>query len=104
MNALSGDGDFKGKQFFAKGIAWVLLGTACILSVPLVAMQLTDEVDWKLFDFLTMGVLLVGTGFMFVVVRTLQSRVVIGLVLGLALLLTWAELAVGVFGTPFAGS
>lgn len=108
MNTLSNNGSAGGRHYFVKGIAYVLLGAAGILSIPLIAMQFTPEVDWNLADFLIMGVLLVGTGFMFVVgcslVRTMRSRVIIALVLGLALFLTWAELAVGVFGTPFAGS
>jgi len=94
--------------YFLKGGAIVVLAAAAILGIPLVAMQFSSEVDWKLFDFLVMGVLLVGTGFMFVVgcrlVGTTGGRIIIGAVLGLALLLTWAELAVGWLGTPFAGS
>jgi hypothetical protein len=38
------------------------LVTACILLLPLVAMQITDEVDWGLADFVLAGALLVGTG------------------------------------------
>ncbi|MES2325569.1 MAG: hypothetical protein V4633_25245 [Pseudomonadota bacterium] len=95
-------------DYFLKGGAIVVLAAAAILDIPLVAMQFSGEVDWKLFDFLVMGVLLVGTGFMFVVgcrlVGTTGGRIIIGAVLGLALLLTWTELAVGWLGTPFAGS
>jgi hypothetical protein len=40
----------------------VALATALVLLVPLVAMQLTDEVDWGVFDFVFAGVLLAGTG------------------------------------------
>ncbi len=40
----------------------VALATACILLVPLVAMQITDEVDWSLADFVFAGALLGGTG------------------------------------------
>jgi hypothetical protein len=36
--------------------------TAFILLLPLVAMQITDEVDWGLADFVFAGVLLGGTG------------------------------------------
>jgi hypothetical protein len=41
---------------------WILLATALILLVPLVAMQLTDEVDWGVADFVAAGVLIGGTG------------------------------------------
>jgi hypothetical protein len=40
----------------------VALATACILLVPLVAMQITDEVNWSLGDFVFAGALLGGTG------------------------------------------
>jgi hypothetical protein len=40
----------------------VALATACILLLPLVAMQITDEVDWGLADFAVAGALLGGTG------------------------------------------
>jgi hypothetical protein len=40
----------------------VALATAFILLLPLVAMQITDEVDWGLADFVFAGALLAGTG------------------------------------------
>ena len=40
----------------------VILGVALILSVPLVAMQFTDEVVWTLGDFVVVGVLLAVIG------------------------------------------
>jgi hypothetical protein len=40
----------------------VALVTACVLLLPLVAMQLTDEVDWGVADFVFAGALLGGTG------------------------------------------
>jgi hypothetical protein len=40
----------------------VALATALILLLPLVAMQITDEVDWALADFAFAGALLGGTG------------------------------------------
>jgi hypothetical protein len=40
----------------------VALATALILLLPLVAMQITDEVDWGVFDFAFAGALLGGTG------------------------------------------
>ena len=86
----------------------IALITAAILMLPLVAMQFTSEVDWKLSDFLLMGVLISGTGLLYLLaarfVRHTQYRVAIGATLALALLLAWAELAVGIFGSPFAGS
>jgi hypothetical protein len=40
----------------------VALATACILLVPLLAMQITDEVNWDLADFVFAAALLGGTG------------------------------------------
>ena len=95
-------------QPVSKQIAFVLLGAASILLVPLVATQFTDEVKWDLRDFAVAGALLTGTGAIYVLaakpMKNAQNRVILGLALGLALFLVWAELAVGIFGTPFAGT
>lgn len=81
---------------------------AVLLSIPFIAMQFTKEVDWTGSDFVIGAVLLFGTaGVTDVVLRRVQSiknRVILTvLVLGM-LFLVWAEFAVGLFGTPFAGS
>ncbi len=81
---------------------------AFILLIPAVAMQFTKEVNWNLFDFIVMGTLLSLTGFAIELVASKVTstkwRLIITGVIVLLLLLTWAELAVGLFGTPFAGS
>lgn len=79
---------------------WIAIATAAILSIPLIAMQFTTEVDWKLNDFIIMGVLLFGTGFAFVHVARVvprKYRIVTGIAFFVALLYIWAELAVGIF-------
>lgn len=84
-----------------------IIGTTLILLVPLVAMLFTDEVQWNAFDFVVMGALLLGTGLVYELVTSrmnVRYRSVIAVVLVAALLLVWAELAVGVFGSPIAGS
>lgn len=92
----------------AKRLTIILTIATLILLIPLIAMQFTKEVDWKLFDFLVMGVLLYGFGLLieFSLRKFKSTRTRIILVLGLLLMLflIWAELAVGIFGTPFAGS
>jgi hypothetical protein len=45
-----------------RSVVRVALVTACILLLSLVAMQVTDEVDWGLADFVLAGALLGGTG------------------------------------------
>lgn len=91
-----------------KDILGVAMGTLLILSIPFVAMHFTSEVDWNLGDFIIIGALLFGTGLAYVLVarRTpaVGKRVLIGGILAVVMLLIWAELAVGVFGTPFAGN
>jgi len=87
----------------------LLLITGCILlSIPLIAMQFTEEVNWNLRDFAIMGVLLFGSGILIELilrkVKDLKFRFIIGGAVLLISFLIWAELAVGIFGTPFAGS
>jgi hypothetical protein len=42
---------------------FIILSVVIIfLSIPLIAMQFTDEVDWSSSDFAIMAVLLLGTG------------------------------------------
>ncbi|MBK8599593.1 MAG: hypothetical protein IPN80_02720 [Flavobacterium sp.] len=81
---------------------------ALLLFIPFLAMQMTTEVNWSLFDFMVMGALLLGTGFMceFVLrkVTTVKYRILLCLSILTLFLLIWAELAVGVFGSPIAGS
>lgn len=91
-----------------KRLMGIVLTVAFLLSIPLIAMQFTSEVDWGLFDFVVAGILLLGTGLMcelvLRMVRKLEYRIAICAALLLALFLVWAELAVGIFGTPLAGS
>jgi len=86
----------------------ILITTAFILSIPLIAMQFTKEVNWTLSDFVIAAILLLGTGLAIELVirhvKTGLSRTILLVVILLLLFLTWAELAVGIFGTPFAGS
>ncbi len=94
--------------FQNKRLMGIVLSVALLLSVPLIAMQFSNEVNWTAFDFIVAGVLLLGTGLlcelvMRKVTKTIQSIAICVAILG-ALFLVWAELAVGIFGTPFAGS
>ena len=82
--------------------------TGMLLLVPLVAMQFTSEVDWDLRDFIIMGVLLMATGTAYVIgarlVKTRPQRWLVAALVGLSFFVIWAELAVGLIGTRFAGS
>ena len=108
MKTMNGGGKFNAERPVFRQMMFVMLGAAFILLLPLLAMQFTDEVAWTLLDFAVAGGLLVGTGVIYVLsarmVGNARDRLVLGLALALALLLVWAELAVGLFGTPFAGT
>ena len=86
----------------------IVLTVALLLFIPFLAMQFTTEVKWSPFDFVVAGILLLGTGLLCeLVLRKVHNskyRVAIVLAILAALFLVWAELAVGIFGTPFAGS
>lgn len=79
----------------------VALATGLMLLVPLVAMQVTDEVNWSLGDFVVAGGLLFGTGMTYVICARLARRasqraaIAAACLCGLGLL--WAQLAVGIF-------
>ncbi|RDC64151.1 hypothetical protein [Adhaeribacter pallidiroseus] len=91
-----------------KRLIGIMLTVAFLLFIPLIAMQFTAEVNWTLSDFGIAGILLLGTGLLCEgVMRTVQKkdyRIGIIAFILVVLLLVWAELAVGIFGTPFAGS
>jgi len=88
-----------------KPIAGIII---ILLLIPVIAMQLTDEVNWDLVDFIIAGVLLLCVGLLIeFVLRKLKknkNRIVVLIVIILIFLLLWVELAVGIFGSPFAGS
>jgi len=79
-----------------------------ILLIPFVAMQFTTEVNWSIFDFLVAGILLFVAGIAFYLIikklKTIHLKVIASIFLFLAFCLVWAELAVGIFGTPLAGN
>ena len=94
--------------FQNKRLIGIVFGIGLLLLVPFTAMKLTGEVQWSAFDFVLAGALLLGTGFAIeLVLRTVTQfkyRVAICAAIMLALLIVWAEIATGVFGTRFAGS
>lgn len=86
----------------------ILAVIIALLSIPLLAMQFTNEVNWELNDFAVMGglLLVVGLAIEFVLQKfpKINHRIGIIMVILLAFLIIWAEVAVGIFGTPFAGT
>jgi len=91
-----------------KNIIHIALGTVLILLVLMPVNQFNDEVDWEIGDFIVMGILLLSAGLVYELIAkkmsTTAHRVAVTIAIGIVFLLIWAELAVGIFGTPFAGS
>lgn len=79
-----------------------------ILSVPLIAMQFTEEVRWSPADFLIAGILLFSAAFaVSTIINTMKlpgKRIIYVAAVLIVLILIWAEMAVGIFGSPIAGS
>jgi len=91
-----------------KRLTAIVASVILILLIPFTAMQFTEEVNWSLSDFIAAGVLLLGTGLLCELVLRLvkqtRYRIVLIAILLVVLALIWIELAVGLFGTPLAGS
>ena len=81
---------------------------ASILAIPLVGMYFTKEIKWTGFDFLIAGILLFSSAFFidFILrnVKRVGAKMLYIVLIFIVLFLIWAELAVGIFGSPFAGS
>ncbi len=79
-----------------------------LLSIPFIAMQFSKEVNWTLSDFAIAGFILFGTAFTINLIleklKSTKSRLILILIALAILFLVWIELAVGIFGSPFAGS
>ena len=78
-----------------------------ILIIPLVSMWPLDEFDWGFGDFVIMGALIFGTGLAleWVLRRVDKKRRLLSVIaIIIAFFLLWAELAVGIFNSPFAGN
>lgn len=90
-----------------KRLIIIVIIVALLLVIPLIAMQFTDEVSWTIFDFIVMGILLLSTGFLCELtikkVTKVKHRILLCIVILAAFLIIWAELAVGIFGTPLSG-
>lgn len=91
-----------------KNQLFVLGGTCLLLLIQLIGMLFTSEINWSLGDFIVMGILLSGLGFIceFVFRRISNKAYKLTLIASLVIifLLIWIELAVGIFNSPFAGS
>ena len=85
-----------------KKIIRIAFVTALLLLVPLVAMQITNEVAWGPLDFAVAGALLFGSGLTYELVARKAGhtayRAAVGIAVATALILVWVNLAVGLIG------
>ncbi len=92
----------------SKRLSYFSLGAGIILLIPLVAMQFTDSVSWDLIDFAVAGTILIVAGLVIdFCLRKIQKtthRIIVCLIIVLAVVLIWAELAVGILETILGGS
>lgn len=91
-----------------KRLIIILIAIAVLLLIPFVAMQFTNEVFWTSYDFVIMGILLLIIGLLceLVMRKVSKTKHIIFLCIGLIVifLIIWAEMAIGIFGSPIAGS
>ena len=88
-----------------RGTRWRMAawGTAALmLLLPLVAMQVTDEVDWDVTDFAVFGAMLVAAGGTYELAARMTGntayRAAVGVAIAAAFILVWMNLAVGIIG------
>ena len=81
--------------------------TVAVLLVVFLASLLSDQVTWSFYDFLIGG----GLIFVFATIETIlwnklksKHRLFVVLFVLLVFLILWAEMAVGLFDSPLAGS
>jgi hypothetical protein len=79
-----------------------------LLCIPLLAMQFSEDVRWSVADFVLAGFLLFFSGLLVLFIQNKVSkrswRIGLIFIVVFLLLLLWAELAVGLFNSPFAGN
>ncbi|MEQ1763695.1 MAG: hypothetical protein ABL984_11165 [Pyrinomonadaceae bacterium] len=91
-----------------KRLLGIIIAVGVLLLIPFVATKLGTGANWSAFDFIAAGVLLLGTGLAIEVALRLITKweyriaACAGILAILALL--WIEIAVGLFGSPIAGS
>ena len=91
-----------------KRTTYLLIFGLIILLVPLIGMQLSSEINWGLFDFIVAGILIIVLilvlELIFRKVKSNKKRLWLVVLIGVVFIMIWVELAVGIFGSPFAGS
>lgn len=88
-------------NLLSNNIFRIAVVTVVILSIPLLAIQFSNEVNWSVEDFIIIGVLLFGMGLLYEVIskrlKNKNHRLAVGVAVLLLTMYIWAELAVGIF-------
>lgn len=91
-----------------KRSAFIYLIAVSLLIIPALGMQFSNEVNWSLSDFLIAGIILLIAASMVNIILTFIHtklwKIILLIISFLIIAIIWAELAVGIFGSPFAGS
>ena len=84
----------------SKQVKITLTSVGVLLSLVFVAMQVSDEVNWSVMDFIIMGTLLTTAGlsisYLWIKYADSQYRLAFIFLVLIAVFLIWAELAVGI--------
>jgi hypothetical protein len=87
---------------------WSVFSLLLFLLIPLIGTFVSDEINWSFFDFVIMGILILSLSFGIKQVlkstKNTNYRILIIGIISIVFLLVKVELAVGIFGTPFAGN
>jgi hypothetical protein len=88
---------------FYQSFLILVMATSLILLVPVAAMMFTDQVKWSVFDFVLVGVLLMGTGLSYIVITRSAASTAFkagtALALATGLFMVWANFGVGLIGS-----
>lgn len=91
-----------------KRSAFIYLIAVSLLIIPALGMQFSNEVNWSLSDFLIAGIILLIAASMVNIILTFIHtklwKIILLIISFFIIAIIWAELAVGIFGSPFAGS
>jgi len=86
---------------------WGVFYPLLLLLLPLIGLFVSNQINWSFFDFFIMGILILSLSFgikqVFKTTKNIKYRILIIGTIVIVFLLVWAELAVGIFDTPFAG-
>jgi peptidoglycan/LPS O-acetylase OafA/YrhL len=88
------------KSIAKKMSVWAVV-VVLILMIPLVAMQVSDEWNWDLFDYIFICTLLFGAALTYELVARKYNgayRIAVGVAVLTAVLLVWINAAVGIIG------